>query len=322
MSLLKYLESKKHPMINVSIEKYMESLHADMSSLLLKPHDQINEVRKHVVNIQELDRFLTELSYPFANKLQMAIRTGDPKKIAHAHMSFRRWAEYSHLNHVISDKIESVLFNYQAKIHGSELKPEDVDDITRSYLAESRAIVDQYVNSLNLAISKISSWENYPVTVEAIIPEDNGWIVKEVKVIIGDTFKASFVLENNSTNTSIKNFESDQLSPSMQKNINALMSLLKSKMSGNKIFTLYMSRPISERRFFEMAKRDLALGIKTSLPKHVLLNNLPIAEDTKDLWKVRVDQKYLYEYLNEGDSIQYRIITDDCPIRWIEKVSP
>lgn len=321
MSLMKYLESKKRPIINVSIENYKESLHADMSSLLLKSHEQINEVRKNIINIQEMDRLLSELAYPFANKLQMALRTGDPKKIAQAHMSFRRWAEYSNIGQQLSDKVESALFNYQAKIHGSEIKPEDVDDITRSYLAESRAIVDQIVNSLNLAISKISSWENYPITVEAIIPKDNNWIVKEVKVVIGDTFKTSFYIENNSSKLLVKNLESDQLSRSMQINVNALIDLLKGKLNGDRILTLYMSRPISERRFFEVAKRDLALGIKTSLPKHVFLNNLPIREDAKDLWKVRVDQKYLYQYLNEGDSIEYRIITDDCPIRWIEKVS-
>lgn len=320
MSLMKYLESKKRPIINVSIEKYKESLHADMSSLLLKPHEQINEVRKNIVNIQEMDRVLSELSYPFANKLQMALRTGDPKKIAHAHMSFRKWAEYSQISHQLSDKIESTLFNYQAKLHGSEFKPEDVDDITRSYLAESRAIVDQFVNHLNLAISKISNWENYPIVVEALIPEDN-WIVREVKVTVGDAFKACFFVETDSANLTIKNFESDQLSPSMQNNVNALINLLKSKMGGNKILTLYMSRPISERRFFELAKRDLALGIKTGLPKHVLLNNLSLAEEERDLWKVRVDQKYVYEYINEGDSVQYRIVTDDCPIRWIEKVN-
>ena len=113
MSFMKYLENKARPSILVVMDEYKEKLHADMASLMLKPDQQLIEARKNIVNIKDVSRTLSELAYPLSDEFKMAIRTGDPKRVNHAHMTFRRWVDYHNPDRALSDKIETAMFQYQ-----------------------------------------------------------------------------------------------------------------------------------------------------------------------------------------------------------------
>ena len=319
MSFMKYLESKLRPQIIVIIDEYKERLNADMAGLLLKPDEQIIEARKNIVNIKEMARTLSELAYPRTNEFQMAIRTGDAKRISHAHMTFRRWADYTCPDKNLSDKVETAIFQYETKLYGKEFGPAEADKVVNSSLSESKAILDQMVHNIDLAISKIPNWHNHKIVVEAMIPQ-NGWIVSEAKISIGDAFKANFVYEHTSMGFKVKDLNEGEIPASFKMDLKDLLSKLRENPKYNRVLTLYMTRPLSERRYFEIAKRDLALGIEAVLPNHITLATIPLFENS-DIWKVRIEEKYLREYLHEGDVKQYHLIGDEAPMRWIERMS-
>ena len=316
---MKYLESKSRPQTLVIMDEYKEKLTADLAGLLLKPDKQLIEARKHIVNINDLSRTLSELAYPRADEFQMAIRTGDPKRISHAHMTFRRWADYTCPDKKLSDKVETVVFQYETKLYGKEFDANDADQVVKSSLSESQAILNQMVHNIDLAISQIPNWHNHKIVVEAIIPQ-NGWVVSEAKVTIGDSFQVNFVYEHTPTGFKIKDLNEGELPASLKADLQDLFSKLRGNPKYNRVLTLYMTRPLSERRYFEIAKRDLALGIEAVLPNHITLATTPLFGDS-DIWKVRVEEKYLREYLHEGDVRQYHVIGDEAPIRWIERMS-
>jgi hypothetical protein len=211
------------------------------------------------------------------------------------------------------------MFQYQTKLYGREFNSEDADEVVKSSMGESQAILDQMAQKIELAISKIPSWRNHRVVIEAICP-DKGWIVSEAKVTVGDAFIASFVYEHTSTGLKVGEIAEEDLPDSLKADMHALLAKLQKNPKYNKILTLYMTRPLSERRYFEIAKRDLALGITAVLPNHVTLATSPLPGNS-DVWKIRVEEKYLREYLCEGDVKQYHVIGDEAPIRWIERMS-
>lgn len=319
MSFMKYLENKARPSILVVMDEYKEKLHADMASLMLKPDQQLIEARKNIVNIKDVSRTLSELAYPLSDEFKMAIRTGDPKRVNHAHMTFRRWVDYHNPDRALSDKIETAMFQYQTKLYGKEFGPEEADAVAKSSLSESTSILDQMSHNINLAISKISTWHNHKIVIEAICPEV-GWVVSEAKITVGEAFHAVFLYEHTSTGFKAKLLTEEDMPASLKVDMQDLLAKLRTNPKYNKILTLYMTRPISERRYFEIAKRDLSLGIEAVLPSHITLATSPLPGDS-DVWKVRVEEKYLKEYLHEGDVKEYQVIGEEAPMRWIERMS-
>lgn len=319
MSFMKYLENKTCTRAVTVMDAYKEKLDADMSSLLLKPDERLNEARRNIVNMREVSKILSELNYPLKDEFWMAVRSGSAKQVWKAHGAFRRYAEYAKLDRKMTDKIETVLFNYQTKLYAKEFSPEDADEVVKSSLGESQAILDQMAHNIDLAISRIPNWHNHKVIIEAISPE-NGWVINEARVTIGDAFQASFVYEHTPTGMKAGDFTEEEMPVSLKADMHDLLAKLQKNPKYNRILTLYMTRPFSERRYFEIAKRDLALGIESVLPNHITLATSPLSGDS-DVWKVRVEEKYLREYLHEGDVKQYHIIGEEAPIRWIERMS-
>ena len=318
MSLMKYIESKNRPNIIINTDLYQEQLNADVSSLLLKPDERIIEARKNIINITEINYILSSISYPLMNELCMALRTGDMRKVSHSHMVFRRWAEYSKHNQDLIDKIETAIFHYQIKLYGNEFGATEADKVVKSSVAESYVVLNKMAQTINLAISTIKEWQNHQVVIEAI-PADKDWIVNEAKVTIGSSFLADFIYEHTSLGFKVKNISENDLPLSFKNDFQNLVNKLQQNPKYNKILTLYMNRPLSERRYFEILKRDLSLGIKSALPNHIILSSEPLSENS-DIWKVKVEERYLHEYLNEGNIKQFQLI-EETPIKWIERIN-
>lgn len=318
MSFMKYIESKVKPSIHVDMNEYKERLYADMASLILKPNTQLVEAKKNLTNIREIAKTLSELAYPLSDEFCMAIRTAEPKKVNNAHKMFRQWADYYKPDRNLSDKIETAIFHYQTKLYKNEFGSAEADSVAKSSLVESISVIDQMVHNINLAISKIPSWQNHKIVIEAIYPE-TGWVINEAKISVGDAFKAVFLYEHTSTGFKAKLTTEEDLPASLKDDMQNLLVKLKNNPKYNKILTLYMTRPISERRYFEIAKRDLSLGIEAVLPNHITLTTTPITGDS-DVWKVKVEEKYVKEFLHEGNVKEYQAINEEIPIKWIERI--
>jgi hypothetical protein len=315
MSFMNYVERKKNPKIITNMDNYKNILQSEFSSLVLKPNFQSNEIKKNIVNIYEISKILYELSYQFSEELKMAIRTGDPVKINEAHKNFSSWAKSNKKNKDLTEKIETILFNYQTKLYDEKILPEDIDKIVDFLVSESQIVLDQISQKIFLGISQIPSWRNYQITIEALIPEKD-WIVNEAKITIGENFKTSFVYKKNFLGHEIKNIEESEVPERMSKNIKLLIETLNSNSKNNRVLTLFMNRPFSERHYYETIKKDLSLGIKSVLPQHIVLSDYPLETD-EDVWKVKLEEKYI----QENNFKKYIIVENEAPIIWIERIN-
>lgn len=311
MSLKKYIENKTKPQVIFSLESYQQSLFANISSLLLKPSDKIEEVKKQILNISELELYLSEVLYPFSEELQIAIKSDNLNKIKQFHVKFQTWKKHYNLDEKILSKIDNLLYDYQTNLYSSNLNPEDIDKVVESYLCESRTMLKKLSNKISSSIDKIIEWKNHIVKIEGLIP-DYGFFINKAKVSIDESFCFEVKLNQN---FKVENIVEDVIPSHLKK----LIDLIESKNASEKIKTLYMSRPVFERKLFESRKRDVCMGLVAVLPKHITLSDLPAKNEGHDLWKVKVQEIDLYEHLNEEDCKEYQII-DDCSIKWLERV--
>jgi hypothetical protein len=315
MSLKKYIEKKEKPNIIVSLDSYKESLISCVSSLILKPQN-ITESKKYIIDYDYLEKILSEMAYPFSKQIQMILKTGDVCKINQAHKELKSWIKNNYQSNNNSDFVDNAIYDYQSSLYQENITPDNIDKIFNSYLNESQKTMKLITNFISSKLEKIKNWNDHTIEIEALFPAD-GLIVNEAKVKIKHF---DFDLEFRSPNFVVKNIKEIEMMPSLSENVNNLLSLLTENEKFEKILTLYMTRPTEERSFYESIKREISLGISSVLPNHLELQSLPIQENFKsDLWKVKVNSRYVCEKFIEGNYKQYEII-NECPIRWIERI--
>lgn len=313
MSLKKYIENKEKPKIEVSLDSYKETLISNVSGLILKPQNLL-ESKKYIIDYNLLDKTLSEMSYPFRQHIQMSLKTGDIFKINQAHKKFKSWAVNNSKN---VDDVDNAIYEYQASLYQENLNPDNIDKICKSYFEESQKNIKLIRNFISSKLEKIHDWNNHLVEIYGLYPS-TGFVVSEARVKIKDF---TFDVEIEMPNFLIKNIQNVEKPLSLVENTNKLISLLKQNDKSDKILTLYMSRPKQERAFYESIKKEICLGFNCDLPNYVELGNLPLIENPDtDLWKIKIDSKYVYEKLIEGNYKQYELI-DESPIRWIERIN-
>jgi hypothetical protein len=116
----------------------------------------------------------------------------------------------------------------------------------------------------------------------------------------------------------VENVVFSEMPESMRTQIDALLQRIKDSPKIKKMVTLYMAKPHQDRNLFERKRRDISLGIKTTLPKNTILMNMPI-DEKNDIWKVRIKEEKLSKILNEGDFLQYQLM-DESDLIWINLV--
>lgn len=305
MSFREFVTSKKKPLITVSLAGYQEQLTADAASLLLRPEGKLQEARKQILNLREISQILAEIRYPLANEMVMALRTADAKKVSHAHLVFNKWLEFTQVDRKLTDQMQTAIFNFKSHLYGREFAPTDVDEIVKSSLSESTVVFQKLQQAVEFAVDKIPGWK-WPVHLEAIYPE-NSWVIQEAHVQIGE--KSAFNIAWTPFGVKI----TSQISSLKEHEL--LANKLAQQTKRDKVQTLYLMRPKSDRRYFEMLKRDLALGIQAVLPNYCVLKTKADMDYTQDVWKIRIDERYLKQESEDS----YQIINEEAPIRWLER---
>lgn len=312
MSFLKYIEDKSNFKIKIKMDAYKENLYADLSALVIKPNDKISEAKKNIVNINEVSRILNELKYPFVDEFVMAIKTGNSKKIAKTYNSFRHWSE--DIKSDLIDQIELIILRYQKNLFDKFLDSNQIDEAVDSCVDESQVILDEISQKVDLAIKNLPNWKKHLVHIEAIYPK-NGWVINQAKIIIDNKYE--IIAEKIVNKIEFSNLKNELMLP----DITDLLNKLNKNSKYSNIVTLFMNRPIADRKYFETIKRDLSLGIKSVIPNNVsLLSTLVNDDNHTDVWKIKLEQRYIFEKLCEGDYREYSIIEDVAPVKWIERI--
>jgi predicted RNA-binding protein Jag len=319
MSFEKYMQSRNQQKIIVDMEKYKENLHAELSSFAIKQNKNVFEVRKRFIDNEYFRSVFSKINYPYQEKFIIALNSNDFVKISKEQDRFSIWVENFCDDKLMSEKINEKVYRYQVNIEKPNLESDEVDEIYKNYLKESELILNQMSQDLRIAAEHTKNWKNHQITVEAIFPTEY-FVVCEAKVTIGEKFNESFIYEKTPIGNVVKGLiKESSLSEKMRMDIQNFIFQLKNKPKYEKFVQLYISSPISERKKYENIKRDLALGMDSTLPNNIILSNKYfLSED--DLWKIKIDKRFLQEFICEGDFIQYKIISDNASIRCIEKV--
>ena len=319
MSFKKYMESKNQQKIIVDMEKYKENLHAELSSFVMKPNKNVFEVRKNFIDSEYFISIFSKINYPYQEKFIIALHSNDFVKITKEQDRFSIWVESFCDDKLMSEEINEKVYKYQVNIEKPNLEFDEVDEIYKNYLKESESILNQMSQELKIAAEYTKNWNNHQISIEAIYPNEN-FVVCEAMITIGEVFNASFMYEKTPTGNIVKySIEEDNASDKLKNDIQNFILQLKNKPKHDKFVQLYVSVPVSETKKYENIKRDLALGIDSGLPNNIILSNKCFLSEG-ELWKIKIDKKFVQEFLCEGDFVQYKIISDNASVRSIEKV--
>lgn len=243
------------------------------------------------------------------------------------------------------DKLRAFLYNLSDSSQDSEYPflREEADSEINSIMNQTKDNVNIIVQLVQQAISNID-WNNSPVVVEADMPPGENYggpnylmPVEDASIIVGGQSSwggaATFtVFMNNGQLSEVDDVleagdEEFFTDPKIQQDYFSLVREMKHPGSGQsvKIITLYTARPVQDRALYENAQAVPSnLFMTTSFDRAEGIGmDLGGSSGNRDIWKVRIEQKYLIETLNTGQVRDYQVIGDGMvPIKGIQLISP
>ena len=309
-----YCEKKANSQskIAISIDDYKEQLTTNISGLVLKNSDN-NQCVKNFIDVTNIKSKLEKVDYPYVESFIICLENSNITKISNQVENLERWLYLNSKDDSVIPLIESVVYTYQSNMIRKKLDPKDIDDIVEGLCCKTLDVMREMVFNLEREIEKIE-WDHHPINFTAVYKENRA--SEEATVTIGENYHVVFDFKKTDRGFLVENIVFSEMPSSMRSQIDSLLQRIKESPKIKKIITLYMNKPQEERNLFEKKKRDISLGIKTTLPKNTLLRNMPISE-SEDIWKVRLRQDKLTKVLNEGDFIEYQLL-DDVDIIWIK----
>ena len=178
---------------------------------------------------------------------------------------------------------------------------------------EANSFSETISNNIRRVIN--SNLNKYSICLEQQASED--FSLNEIKVKFGDHYGISFL--KTLTDIEIKEIVEGDISQDLKNNIAELIKQLKQNPKYNRVLNLYTLQPISERKYFENLKREMALGYKHYISKNITFFEMPFEDPNMDLWKIKINEQYLQKYQSDK-IVEYKISSYEAPIRWIERI--
>lgn len=304
MSFTNFLESKKRPSVQFSLEHYRGSLERQVYDALLDPSRRVECILTHLPEVTDLGRHLQTLSYPKADEMLMAVAAREPSRIRRAHEQFSAWSVEKDFESVAA--VDSTLFECRAYLYGKEpdFSKEMADRIVDKTCEGTERNANKMVKMLEHAIGRIHGWHGSSVILKATLP-DEGWESSEGQVLVGQPPSMTFMLKNEKGADvyDVQDIEGYPLS--IQEDYSNLVRSVQSLKPRASFQTFYAVVHPKERTRFEQVKRELALGIEATLPAGTALCESPPETDGMDVWKVKLKGNILSE-------------ASDTPVRWLD----
>lgn len=305
------------PKVFYFVDHYKDAVHADLSRLVLTKTDYFEEAVEGLLNIQRIEQMLHEAAYPQKEAVLIALKSGNDEKIHRNMIRLESWLAKCGLSKQTCAIIERACLDYRTKQITKEFDPVDVDVATESFMADCYHVLDQIKGRIETGLLTVE-WDNHPISIEPQPPKQ-GLKVQEVHVLFGDNAKAVYSLVRNPDGFTVNEVQSSVLPERLATQFAALAEKLKDSPRYNKVLTLYLHQPSGKRGLYETKKRDISLGIQTTLPKDTVLCTSPEAND-KDVWKVKMTAENLVKCVEEGIFEAYKLL-EETRIRWIERLS-
>lgn len=306
MSFADYLEKKiSYKAPTLSLDDYKEKLSEHVYSL-----QKTGGLSRHFLNLPRIERLLQEVNYPDKDRFLIVVTSGNLQKIRKFSSDFNEWSKK------LTSKNINELQNYLVKLKSflyfdKELGIDDAKSIIESKSRETEFEAKSVLQSID-SIIRLADWGQMDVFVEPIFEDSGDLVANKFKICVGDNH---FVYSKTTTGHEIHD---GQLNESQVIESQKLL-WLKNKMNKNvfrEFAKLYFIQPKKNRHIFEGLKKDLALGRPVSFPTHIVLYDYkPEVDEKEDVWKIKMERKYLVENSNN-----YEVLGDVVPFRWLEIV--
>ena len=240
-----------------------------------------------------------------------------------------------------SEKLLNYLTQLSEKYGQDQQYPYTQEDVQADYqrlLAETQQNMQKIITMVQNSISALN-WKGSPVEVKVgSPPQESSYFgpdffkpVMDAYVSVGGADFTVFVLEGGKIEIDdiLEADEEDFFpDPRTRADYFQLIKFMKNPNAaqGNKVLTLYTARPMKDRAIYEGA---------TQVPANIYLTNtygraegigLDLAgsgSKMRDIWKVRIEEKYLIQTLDAMGVKDYQVIGEGfVPVRNVQLLQP
>jgi hypothetical protein len=227
----------------------------------------------------------------------------------------------------------------------NRLKPKDIMDkeieiLDRQYeedyhriLSETETKLHDVVSKVKEAISRIELWNDSNVTIIPMFNQDNAYEAGNtvhVYVHHGNNFRNSpdFTLFDTGEIDDVLESGDEDFFDSVEVQMdyfNLIKEIRKpGSSSSGKSMNLYTARPVKDRKIYIDAKKVPAGIFLANSYDHVegLAKDLAGGDKVRDIYKIRINEKYLMKTLDTGSIKEYQVVgKDSVPVEKCELIS-
>lgn len=322
--------------VSVSTEAYERSVWARVQQILNYGDEKRQRLQTYTPNIANIQSVLAKYNYPSLPQLMAALQSGNGEQVeeffldlSQFHRNISKQMGWQGTDDLWTVYKELRDFVEHAEMQAPEYEPYSMQQAQTDLaplLQQTRANMQKIAQNIQEAISRISQWHGTPVLVEASAV-DKDWNVfsdaMDYATIelapTGDGMNPNFTYFQADGKVEIDDIleagDTDFFTdPKAQSDYFNLVKEIRSPGStgkGGKVLALYTARPYKDRRMYMEAQEvpsglfltnryDSALG---------LASDLQGGEPRRDVWKIRIDSRYLVQTL-DGMEKQYQIVGD------------
>lgn len=347
MSFQKYLESRKvNSKVSVDMHGYPERLTQVVTDLAHSNEERNKKLQAFSLDSKKIEQLLDSLKYPYTNKMLVLLAGKNIQKISAMQKHFQNWYKTVKNPNAWKTEIEinRILYNYKSKLMGpSEFNVPQMQELIKELAQKTLENMQKIKMIIEASLQRMDNWNGSEIVVKPNIPFQNtqefNWLepVEHAMIYLGtykDAPSFSYFTENGKIEVDdvLEAGDDDFFkNPETQHDYFNLVRELQAPYSTStktKLLTLYTARPIKDRKIYQKASRDSALG-KAFIPSGLFLttNSYSAAglahdlggNEVRDVWKLKIDSKYLIQTLDAMNEKQYQIIGNkEIPVKWIE----
>jgi len=320
--------------ITITYDTLTKALNREAEKLI----DSIHE-RKYQVSMFKPEPFFQEIktnlaTYPLIDNLLRALYAKNTRYIYDQMEKLRKWLfdqPYSQ-SEKMRDSARKIYTYLDTLEAGRESKEEDIHQLVNKTITGTKQNMEKIKQIIEGAISRISMWHDSPINVDAHYSESQDGILFEpgdgaqIEVGKGDmspsfTFfqiEGKIVIDDVLDGGDPDFFTTTELQSDYFNLVNELRKPGSTNIS--KTLTLYTARPTKDRNLYMNA---------TTVPSIFLTNKESHAEDLardlpggkRDIWKIRIDSRYVTQTLDYQGIKEYQITTPNAPVKSIQLIS-
>ena len=336
--------------IFINILPYAQSVFNKTKSLLEYRENEKNRLSSYSINADNIYNVLSSLGYGRIDLLKKTIENREVDNLKEAWWDIYNFSrkldrenkkEESYTAYNISRQIRDFEMKLEySSVEYNDYSPEQALTDCHYYINETKKNAEKIATVLNSAVSRISNWYGSKIQVEipSLSKDDDISIPADSATVeIGKDFSSesmnpmfSFfdIKEDGSVTVDDVGEAGDEdffNDPKIQSDyFNLIKELRKpgSTSGKSRILSLYTARPVKDRSLYVNSK---------SIPSNIFLTNrydsaiglasdLSGTEKRRDVYKVRIEEKYLIQTL-DGSEKQYQVVGEgSVPIVSIELV--